>query len=31
VQEATNVAQEKNAPAVAVPPVASTPSAPTPR
>nr|WP_312326109.1 DUF4124 domain-containing protein [Acinetobacter oleivorans] len=31
VQEATNVAQEKNAPAVAIPPVASTPSAPTPR
>lgn len=31
VQEATNVAQEKNPPAVAVPPVASTLSAPTPR
>lgn len=31
VQEATNVAQEKNAPAVAIPPVASTPSTPTPR
>lgn len=31
VQEVTNVAQEKNAPAVAVPPVAPTPSAPTPR
>ncbi len=31
VHDATNVAQEKNAPAAAVPPVASAPSAPTAR
>jgi len=31
VQEATNVAQEKNAPAAAVPPAVPTPSATTPR
>ncbi|WP_336166050.1 DUF4124 domain-containing protein [Acinetobacter sp. 161(2023)] len=31
VQEATNIAQEKNAPTVAVPPATSAPSATTPR
>ncbi|EOQ61770.1 hypothetical protein F935_02540 [Acinetobacter calcoaceticus ANC 3811] len=31
VQEATNVAQEKNAPAAAIPPATSAPSTPTPR